>query len=92
MKQRFLDYDLLSQKPSFFFHNHKRYTSFFGFICSLIGFLLVLGNAIACIVLYIRGDELRVVVSKETKHFFHSFCQFIKKNFLLSLSKSDGRS
>ena len=89
MKQRFLDYDLLSQKPSFFFHNHKRYTSLFGFICSLIGFLLVLGNAITCIVLYIRGDELRVVVSKETKH-FTPFVNLSKRIFFYRLVNQTG--
>lgn len=91
MKQRFLDYDLLSQKPSFFFHNHKRYTSFFGFVCSLFGFLLVLGNAIACIVFYIRGDELRVVVSKETKNFI-PFVNLSKKIFFYRLVNQTGGS
>ena len=89
MKNRMLDYDLISQKPSLFFHNHKRYTTFFGFICSIICFLLVLSNAIICIVFYIRGDELRVIVSKETKH-FSPFVNLSNKIFFYSLVNQTG--
>ena len=59
---------MTGQRPTLYYKSVPRYPSLFGFIMTVLAFALILFCGIYFFISFIKGDELTVIVSKDTKN------------------------
>lgn len=60
-------YDMMGQRPTLYYKTAPRYSSLFGFIMTILASVLILFCGIYFFISFVKGDELTVIVSKDTK-------------------------
>ena len=90
MSRAWLNIDLVSGKPHLNYKGNKRYLNPIGAITSIIASIIILANAIVCLIIFFKGDDVRVITSKEYAD-FEPQMNISNKIFYYILSTEDGK-
>ena len=69
MSRAWLNIDLVSGKPHLNYKGNKRYLNPIGAITSIIASIIILANAIVCLIIFFKVYDVRVITSKEYADF-----------------------
>ena len=89
MSRAWLYLDIVSGKPHLNYKRDKRYLNPIGAITSIIASIIILANAVVCLIIFFKGDDARVINSKEYSDFEPNM-NISNKIFYYVLSTEDG--
>ena len=69
MSLRFFHFDLISEKPCLYYNSCRRFSNLCGLFGTLLAFILIFSNAMACFILWVKGYDISVITTKETNNF-----------------------
>ena len=89
MSLRFFHLDLISEKPCLYYNSYRRFSNLCGLVGTLLAFILIFSNALACFIIWVKGHDISVITTKETKD-FSSKMNLSHTIFFYKLIQSDG--
>ena len=89
MSLRFFHLDLISEKPCLYYNSYRRFTNLCGLLGTLLAFILIFANALACFIIWVKGHDISVITTIESKD-FSSKMNLSHTIFFYKLIESDG--